>query len=55
MKGSIDARSMSRTFTTNATPMPVSRINWSQLATWLVDPIHDMWYVWVVTWTHVSQ
>jgi hypothetical protein len=36
-------------------PLPVSRINRSQLVTWLVEPIHDMWSVRVVTRTYVSQ
>jgi hypothetical protein len=35
--------------------LPVSRINRSQLVTWLVDPIRDMWSVQVVTRTYVSQ
>ena len=55
MKGRAGARSMSRTFPTDATPWPVSSINRSQLVTRLVDPIHDMWSVWVVTQTYVSQ
>jgi hypothetical protein len=46
---------MSRTFPTDATPMPVSRINRSQLVTWIVDPIRDMGSVRVVNQTHVSQ
>jgi hypothetical protein len=45
---------MSQTFSTDATG-PVSWINRSQLVTWIVDPIHDMWSVQVVTQTYISQ
>jgi hypothetical protein len=48
-KGSTGARSMSQIFLTDATPLPVSWINRSQLVTWLIDPIRDMLCVWVVT------
>jgi hypothetical protein len=51
----LGSRSMSPTFPIDATPLLVSRINRSQLVTWLVDPIHDMWSVRVVTRTYVSQ
>jgi hypothetical protein len=54
MKGSTGARSMSRTFPTDATPFPFAWINQLQLVTCLVDPIHDMWSIRVVTQTHVS-
>ena len=37
------------------TPLPDSQINRLWLVTWLVDPIHDMWSVRVVTRTYVSQ
>jgi hypothetical protein len=36
-------------------PLPVSGINRSQLVTWLVDPIRNMWSVQVVTRTYISQ
>ena len=37
------------------TPLPVSWINRSHLVNWLIDPIHDMWSVWVVARIYVSQ
>ena len=42
-------------FRPTPTPLPIWRINMSQLVTWLVDPISNMWSVWVVTWTYISQ
>jgi hypothetical protein len=36
-------------------PLLVLGINRSQLVTWLVDPIRDMWSVQVVTRTYISQ